>query len=297
MRTPLALTCLLSLSALAGNPDVRLPLAEVGTAKYQRAQVVAAFSQVSMRLGRVGQPPDEPARAILLLWEDGRVLWAEDALNGGPPFRSGFVTPARVTAVLKRFEGRLTSHESLGPDSSYGALVLRHGKGEYVSMKSWHPRDPNSKTIATSTGLQARDGRDPAAVLAADTAAYQAFRRLWQELEDELFLVARTAADPKPVSAKLEWNWLSAPARPQLKLSLEPVKSGWQFVIEGRGAFGTVADLRAFLEKQPRGTVLTWDAGCKRSDDQPLLSNEQDLAGFKAFCAAHGLELVMPPGG
>lgn len=295
MRTLSALTCVLSLSALAGNPEVRLPSAEVGPTKYQRAQVVAAFSQVSLRQGRVGQPPGDPARAILLLWEDGRVLWSEDALNGGPPFHSGFVTPARVAAVVKRFQGRLTSRESLGPDATFGALVLRLDGAEYVSMKSWHPRDPNPKTIATSTGLQARDGRDPAAVLAADTADYQSFRRLWQELEGELFLVAHTASDPRPVSAKLEWDWLVQ--APRLKLSLEPVKAGWQFVIEGRGTFASVADLRVFLEKQPKGTVLTWDAGCKRSSDQPLLSNEKDLAAFKAFCTAHGLELVMPPGG
>jgi hypothetical protein len=171
--------------------------------------------------------------------------------------------------------------------------------GRYALMTSWHPREPGAKTVATSRGLEALDGRDPSAVLAADVPEYQAFRKLWQELEDELVVVAHSAAAPKPVSAKFEWSWLTAlpPAStPRLELRLELVNSVWQFAIAGK-ALANVAALRAFLEQQPKGTTVTWDPGCRRLGNEPLLSNEKDLAAFKAFCAAHGIELVIKPGG
>jgi hypothetical protein len=245
-----------------------------------------------------GLRPDsaDPARAIVLLWDDGRVLWSDDAIEGGPPYRTGFVTPARAAAVTERFKNAdpaVLTRESLGPDASFATLFLRLGGARFGLMKSWHPRAPNSETIATSHGLEARSGRDPAAVLAADTADYQAFRRTWKELEDELHAVAHAVSAPKPVTAKLEWDWM-IPAR--LELRLERVKDAWRFVI-GSATFGTVAELRHFVEQQKRGTMLTWDPGCRRLGDEPLLSSEKDLAAFKAFCSERGVELVINPSG
>jgi hypothetical protein len=201
------LTCALALLATA-KPEVRLPAAEVGTTRYQRTQLVAALYVFSANMVLApGAKPTEPARPIVLVWEDGRVLWSENALEGGPPYRSGTVEPARVTAIVEKFKKREPlNKESLGPDATYATLVLRLPEGKYAQLKSWHPRDPNAKFIATSTGLVARDGRDPAAVLAKDTAEYQAFRKLWQELEDELISVAHVATGAKPVTAKLEWD-------------------------------------------------------------------------------------------
>ncbi len=212
-RSAALVCCTLASLAVAGDKpvDVRLPNTELGGTKYQRAQVVAGLYSFSAERALLpGQPPTEPARPIVLLWEDGRVLWSENALEGGPPYRSGKVTPARVTALVARFKDRdsaLLTKESLGPDASYATLVLRL-PGRYAQLKSWHPRDPKSKTVASSSGLQALDGRDPAAVLAADTADYQAFRMLLQELEDELVAVAHTATGAKPVTAKFEWDWV-----------------------------------------------------------------------------------------
>ena len=187
----------------------------------------------------------------------------------------------------------MLTRESLGPDASFATIYLRLGEGRFGLMKSWHSRAPNSETIATSRGLEARNGRDPAAVLAADTADYQAFRRLWKELEDELLAVAHAATPPKAVTPKLDWDWL-IPAR--LELKLERVKDSWRFAI-GEATFGTVAELRKFVEQQKRGTVLTWDPGCERLGDEPLLSSDKDLAAFKAFCTAHGVQLDIRPGG
>ena len=56
-------------------------------------------------------------------------------------------------------------------------------------------------------------------------------------------------------------------------------------------------ELKTFLEQQPKGTVVTWDPGCRRMGNEPLLSNDKDLTAFKAFFASQGLELVILPGG
>lgn len=288
-----ALACSLSLLAAAEKPlELKLPAGTVGPTKYQRTQLVAALTAS----GRTPLP-------IVLLWDDGRVLWSENALTGGAPYRTGFVPPARAAALTERFKGHdpaLLTKESFGPDGSYASLILRLTAGRYAQMKSWHPRGPDAKTIATSRGLESRDGRDPAAVLAADVPAYQAFRRLWQDLEDELISVAHTATGAAPVNAKLEWDWVKAlPPAPALIMGLELNGDSWRFFVEGatKSSFPTVEALRAFLTQQPKGTRLTWDPGCKRIGNEPLLENEKDLAAFKAFCAEHGLELVILPGG
>jgi hypothetical protein len=279
---------------LAAAPlNARLPAVDVGTTHYERAQLVAALYAFS---GGPRPGVSEPTRAIVLLWDDGRVLWSDDAIAGGPPYRTGFVTPARAAAVAERFKNTdpaMLTRESLGPDAQFATLYLRLGGGRLGLMKSWHPREPNTDTIATSRGLEARNGRDPAAVLAADTADYQAFRRTWRELEEELLAVAHAVSAPRAVSAKLDWDWL-IPARFELKL--ERVKDTWRFAV-GEATFATVAELRHFVEQQKRGTVLTWDPGCKRLGDEPLLSSDKDLAAFKAFCTAHGVELDLRPGG
>ncbi len=289
----IALACSLSLLAAAEKPlQLKLPAGTVGPTKYQHAQLIAAL----IVGGRTPVP-------IVLLWDDGRVLWSENALTGGVPYRTGFVTPARAAALTERFKGHdpaLLTKESLGPDASYASLILRLSGGRYAQMKSWHPRGPDAKTLATSRGLEPRNGRDPAAVLAADVPAYQAFRRLWQDLEDELVSVAHTATRAAPVSPKLEWDWarVLSPA-PTLTMGLELDGERWRFFVEGatKSTFPTVEALRAFLAQQLDGTRLIWDPGCKRVGNEPLLQNEKDLAAFKAFCAEHGIELVILPGG
>jgi len=304
-RSMVALACLLSLTAVAADKplDLRLPAAEVDGTRYQPAELAAALYVFSARPPKPGAASAEPAQPIVLLWDDGRVLWSNDLVHGGPPYRTGKVTPERATVVAKRIAGygpELLVKESLGPDSSFATLVVRLPGGRYAQMKSWHPREPGAKTVATSHGLEPLEGRDPAAVLAGDTKEYQAFRRVWRQVEDELLSVSRVAKGAQPVTPKLEWAGLHAlPPASGFTLRLERNwdEGTWHFVIDGQGEFKSVAALRAFLETQPRGTTLTWDPGCKRLGDEPLLSNGKDLAAFKAFCADHGILLDIKPGG
>ncbi len=198
--------------------QMRLPTVELiegtrGPIRYETERLMAALYAVGGR-PLPGQTGDLE-RAIVLLWDDGRALWSDNSLEGGAPFRTGVVPVSRAAAIAERLKasGSATASvlhlASIGPDASFATLFVRLGDGRYAYMRSWHPRGPNPDVVATSHGLQARDGRDPAAVLAADSYEYQAFRRTWQNVEDDLAALIKTASpSSKAASAKLVWGWI-----------------------------------------------------------------------------------------
>jgi hypothetical protein len=74
----------------------------------------------------------------------------------------------------------------------------------------------------------------------------------------------------------------------------EPIE--YLFVV-GNCGFRTVEALKAFLERLPAGSRLTWSPGCIRSGNEPLLSSEHEMEEFQRFCAERGIEFVLVPSG
>lgn len=103
------------------------------------------------------------------------------------------------------------TESNVGPDATYTTLYVRSVGGRRVLMKSWHPRDPAAKAVATSRGLVAREGRDPAAVLASDTPEYQRFRQAWAELESLLLGFTRDAKTAQRADVRFTWAWTELP--------------------------------------------------------------------------------------
>ena len=68
------------------------------------------------------------------------------------------------------------------------------------------------------------------------------------------------------------------------------------FVI-GNTGFKSVASLKKFLGSLPAGSILEWAPGCMRIGNAPLLSSEQEIEDFKAFCAEKNIEFVLIPSG
>jgi hypothetical protein len=68
------------------------------------------------------------------------------------------------------------------------------------------------------------------------------------------------------------------------------------FVI-GRIGFKSVASLKNYLSKLPQGSILEWAPGCRRLGSEPLLSSEQEMEEFKAFCAERGITFIIVPSG
>ena len=68
------------------------------------------------------------------------------------------------------------------------------------------------------------------------------------------------------------------------------------FVI-GSVGFKSVASLKKFLSNLPSGSTLEWAPGCKRVGGEPLLSSDQEMEEFKAFCAERGINFILIPSG
>ncbi len=87
----------------------------------------------------------------------------------------------------------------------------------------------------------------------------------------------------------------------ELRLDLNPLDDGWVFrVFEGKAMIQTFANvdaLRAFVATLAPGSTLSWDAGCKRSPDMPLLNEPKTLDAFIDFARKRKVVVTMMPGG
>src|SRR5688572_33495294 len=84
---------------------------------------------------------------------------------------------------------------------------------------------------------------------------------------------AQEGAQPQP----------PAKHRMELVYVFEAGSTEFVFVI-GNVGFKSVASLKNYVGNLPPGSTLEWAPGCKRLGGEPLLSSEQEMEEFKAFC-------------
>jgi hypothetical protein len=84
--------------------------------------------------------------------------------------------------------------------------------------------------------------------------------------------------------------------RMELVYIFEDQATEFIFVI-GNVGFKSVDSLKKFLSNLPPGSNLEWAPGCKRMGNEPLLSSEQEMEEFKAFCAESNINFVLVPSG
>lgn len=65
----------------------------------------------------------------------------------------------------------------------------------------------------------------------------------------------------------------------------------------GKVGFRSLDAFKEFLGRLPMGSTLVWDPGCTRMGDEPLLSSQEEMERFRAYCGAKGLNFVLTPGG
>ena len=132
---------------------------------------------------------------VVAVWEDGSIIWSEDLTEGGPPYRQSRIDPAQVKETLSA----LSQRRALGDSSATTPYLAYIGFGAdwieirvayracRLRMASWHELfEQNPGLVGTHDGIEALDGRDRRAVLAAQPESYRRFRRAWTDIRASL---------------------------------------------------------------------------------------------------------------
>ncbi|HSF15814.1 MAG TPA: hypothetical protein VLK65_09695 [Vicinamibacteria bacterium] len=125
---------------------------------------------------------------VVAAWGDGRIVWSDDPLEGGPPYRTAAIPSAELETLLVRldedgiFDIEELARPQLGPDSPFTSILLKH-REKRLELRSWHElHEAGRAGIATGRGIVAREGRPRLDVLRSDTPEYLFFRLVWAEL-------------------------------------------------------------------------------------------------------------------
>jgi hypothetical protein len=165
-----------------------------------------------------------PNRLIFAAWNDGYVVWSENVVEGGAPYRAGKIELARFQRTLAKLAADgLLNDEALrtpqfGPDASTTIIVAKSKFGDTM-MQSWHELyEANGKVVATERGLTPLDGRSRLDALRKASSAYLVYRLAWNELR--LGAASLIPIESHQVDGRLELRrgnayWLEASAATQ----------------------------------------------------------------------------------
>lgn len=93
---------------------------------------------------------------------------------------------------------------------------------------------------------------------------------------------------------------ISSQPPPKYRMELVSIfeTGGTEFIfVVGHSGFKSVTSLKKFVSNLPAGSTLEWAPGCKRFGDEPLLSSEQEMDDFKAFCAERNINFILVASG
>jgi hypothetical protein len=151
---------------------------------------------------------------VVVAFEDGHILWSQDGLNGGPPYREAQIEPARIQRVLSRldedglFELADLEDPRFGPDSSFTTVLVKSGVKK-MEMRSWHELVEGSGGIARKVGVVS-DDRPRLEVLRHEPQDYLFYRFVWEEVRGRALSLIPAGGQPvegEVLSSSRELSW------------------------------------------------------------------------------------------
>jgi hypothetical protein len=135
-----------------------------------------------------GRASDAMTKVVLVAWPDGYIVWSEDRIEGGAPYRAGRVSPVRVSVVLERIErdgafgDKRLAQPCFGPDSRFTTILVKKA-GRQLKMDSWHElAEAGGRVVARSCALTPLSSERRLDVLRKEPAEYLYYRLVWAEL-------------------------------------------------------------------------------------------------------------------
>jgi hypothetical protein len=154
----------------------------------------------------VGYPPPGVTnlgpRLVVALWDDGKIIWSDARVAGGPPYFQGQCDRKKLDALLGALESRgaLTNtaleRAWFGPDSSTTRMIINHGPHR-LALESWHELfEQHSNLVATAQAVTPLNGRNRDEVLREQPPNYRQFRNTWSEVRDRVAELIPAKGDP-----------------------------------------------------------------------------------------------------
>ena len=129
---------------------------------------------------------------VFAAWGDGHVVWSEDRVRGGAPYRCGEVAPEKFATFMSRMESDGVFADSdlaqprWGPDAEFTTILLR-SSDQRLKMESWHELyELSGQAVATSGGVSGLNG-GRLEVLKKEPAEYLHYRMVWSEIRSAAF--------------------------------------------------------------------------------------------------------------
>ena len=139
---------------------------------------------------------------IAAVWRDGRIVWSEDRLKGGPPYRQGPFPREKLDSLLDALERKQVFSDasqlrrSFGPDSDYTVIAIDDGRRR-VRLESWHELfEQNTNLVATAGGITPLRGDKREDVLRQQPETYRRFRDTWSEVRQAVEALIPKTGEP-----------------------------------------------------------------------------------------------------
>jgi hypothetical protein len=158
--------------------------------KFQLRPISEADSVIAVYHKDDGLASSGLPKIILAAWPDGQIVWSNDRIMGGAPYRAGRVDPKKITALLAKFEkDGLFDEKNLGshyaPDSQYISVFVKSGKKQ-VKMESWHELLEASDDTVVDPAARSLGGARRLDVLRKLPSDELFFRFLWSETRGKI---------------------------------------------------------------------------------------------------------------
>jgi hypothetical protein len=158
-------------------------LLTVISAYGQGLPAVAVFTE-DWSLGSTNIGP----RFLTAVWPDGRIIWARNQQEGGPPYLTAKIEPVKVQTLLEQFakpgvfDKPGLRRSWFGPDSSFQVIWLQSGTNT-TRLETWHELfERNPKLVVISGGVTTLNRRKREDVIRTDSKEFRDFRQLWTDL-------------------------------------------------------------------------------------------------------------------
>jgi hypothetical protein len=185
-RLIVTLFCLFALAGCGTKKQSPSPVQALPSATTLPAPVLAVSEKPLILIYRdsYGDDPQAPHDQIYTaVWSDGRIVW-----RVGGSMRQARIDPKKIDELIQKlhrdgvFGDGKAYYGNVGPDSTFDMIDVQM-PDRRLQISSWHEVfEQNAKSVVTSRGVEALEGRDRDAVLAAEPPEYRRFRRIWSEI-------------------------------------------------------------------------------------------------------------------